>query len=97
MTETTTNHAEQAITKQLATLDWMIEDAKRNLASAAKELMRRAENAVKETEAMMADSPCSMMWTEFVESDVRTAKEAKAKLNQLLEQQTMLRYFLKAE
>jgi len=97
MTETNTNHAEQAINNQLATLEWMIDDAKRNLANAAKELMRRAENAVKETEAMMADKPCTMMWTDFVESDVRVAKEAKAKLNQLFEQQTMLRFFLKPE
>ena len=45
----------------------------------------------------MADEPCSLMWTEFAEGNLRTAQEAKARLTNLLEQQNMLRFFLKAE
>ncbi len=97
MTTTNPNQAEQAIAEHLSRLDWMIQDAKRQLANAAKEMLRRAESAVKETDAMLADEPCSLMWTEFADGDVRTAKEAKVRLTQLLEQQTMLRFFLKTK
>ena len=94
MSEMTTNTTEQAIQERLKRLEWMIPDAQRRLAEVAKEMLRRAEGAVKETESMLASQPCSLMWVEFAESELRNAREAKAQLNSLYEQQTMLKFFL---
>jgi hypothetical protein len=47
----TTNNAEQAIQAQLRRLEWMIPDAQRRLAGVAQEMLRRAQNAVHDTEA----------------------------------------------
>ena len=97
MDDTNNNQTATAVREQLERLEWMIADAKRALADAATEFVRRGEDAVKQSAAMMADEPCSLMWTEFAEGNLRTAQEAKARLTNLLEQQNMLRFFLKAE
>ena len=97
MAETITNHAEQAIHDKLRTLEWMIRDAKRRMDEAAQCMLRRAQNAVKETEALLADEPCSMGWVDFAESDLRATREAKAELTKLYEQQNMLKFFLKKD
>lgn len=91
----TTNNAEQAIQSQLRRLEWMIPDAQRRLAGVAQEMLRRAQNAVNDTEAMLSNQPCSMTWVDFAESDLRNAREAKAELTKLYEQQAMLKFFLK--
>ena len=91
----TTNNAEQAIQAQLRRLEWMIPDAQRRLAGVAQEMLRRAQNAVHDTDAMLANQPCSMSWVEFAECDLRNAREAKADLTKLYEQQAMLKFFLK--
>ena len=90
----TTNAAEQAIKDQLRRLEWMIPDAKRRMDEAAQCMLRRAQNAVKETEAMLADGAWSLSWVDFAESDLRAAREAKAELMKLYEQQNMLKFFL---
>ena len=97
MSETTTNTAEQAIQERLKKLEWMIPDAQRRLAEVAKEMLRRAEGAVKETESMLANQPCSLMWVDFAESELRNAREAKVQLKNLYEQQSMLKFFLNKE
>ena len=81
---------DQVIRGYLAQLDWMIRDEKRELANAAQQMIKRAEEAVKETEAMMADQPCSLMWVEFAEGDFRKANESKTRLNQLLDKHKIL-------
>ena len=53
----TTNNAEQAIQAQLRRLEWMIPDAQRRLAGVAQEMLRRAQNAVHDTEAILANQP----------------------------------------
>ena len=93
----TNNNAEQAIQAQLRRLEWMIPDAQRRLAGVAQEMLRRAQNAVHDTEAMLANQPCSMTWVDFAESDIRNARDAKADLTKLYEQQTMLKFFLKKD
>jgi hypothetical protein len=90
----TTNTAEQAIKDQLRRLEWMIPDAKRRMDEAAQCMLRRAQNAVKATEAMLADGAWSLSWVDFAESDLRAAREAKAELMKLYEQQNMLKFFL---
>jgi hypothetical protein len=40
----------------------------------------------------MNDEPCSLMWTDFAESDVRAAKEARARLESLIQTQKMLNH-----
>lgn len=97
MNETTKTHAEHAIHEQLKRLEWMIPDAQRTVTNAAKEMLRRAEDAVKQCEAMAANQPCSLMWVDFAESDVRVAREAKARLQYLYEQQNMLKFFVNPE
>ena len=92
---TTTNATNQAATQYLAQLEWMIADAKREMADAAKSLERRAAEAVADVEAMLADQPCSLGWVEFAESNVRAARDAKARLRHLLEQQKMLQFVTK--
>jgi hypothetical protein len=92
---TTTDETQQAVTQYLAQLDWMIADAKRELAAAAKAMARRAAEAVDNADAMLADQPCSLTWVEFAESDLRTAREAKDRLNRLIEQQKMLQFVAK--
>jgi len=94
MSETTTNHAEQAIQNQLQRLEWMIPDAKRRMHEAAQSMLRRAQLAVKESESLLADEACSLTWVDFAEGDLRTAREAKAELTKLYEQQNMLKFFL---
>ncbi|XZE35805.1 hypothetical protein SH501x_001348 [Pirellulaceae bacterium SH501] len=92
-----TNTAKQVIQAQLRRLDWMIPDAQRRLAGVAQEMLRRAQNAVNDTEAMLANQPCCITWVDFAECDLRNAREAKAELTKLYEQQKMLRFFLKSE
>ena len=86
MSGTTTTTAEQAIQEQLKRLEWIIPDAQRSLDNAAKEMFRRAEDAVKQCDAMITNQPCSLMWVDFAESDIRVAREAKARLQNLYEQ-----------
>lgn len=97
MNETTTTSAEQAIKDELRRLAWMIPDAHRRLNEHAQTMLRRAERAVKDMEAMMANQPCSTSWVEFAESDLRNAREAKAQLEFLYQQRTMLEFFLKKD
>ena len=81
----TTNQtsAEQAIQDQLRRLKWMIPDAMRRMDEAAQCMLRRAQGAVKATEALLAD--------------LRAAREAKAELAKLLEQQKLLEFFLRKD
>ena len=90
----TTNATEQAIREQLRRLEWMIPDTKRRLAKAADQMLWRSQKAVEDSKAMLADEPCTMNWMEFAEGDLREAKEAKAELTKLYEQQRMLNFFL---
>jgi hypothetical protein len=94
MNDTTTNPAASAIQTQLQRLEWMIPDAKRRVAKAAEQMLWRAQRAVEDATAMLSDQPCSLSWTEFAEGDLREAKEAKAELNKLYEQQKLLQYLL---
>jgi hypothetical protein len=95
MNETTTNPTATAIQEQLQRLEWMIPDAKKRVAKAAEQMLWRAQRAVEDATAMLNDQPCSLSWTEFADGDLREAKEAKADLNKLYEQQKMLQYLLK--
>ena len=95
MNETTTNPTASAIQVQLQRLDWMIPDAKKRVAKAAEQMLWRAQRAVEDATAMLNDQPCSLSWTDFAEGDLREAKEAKAELNKLYEQQKMLQYLIK--
>ncbi len=79
-----TQTPETTIRAELAKLEWMIPDAKRDLAKAAERLAARGIAAVKECEAMMADEPCSMGWTEFAEQDARQAGEAKVESDRVV-------------
>lgn len=95
MTNTTAIQTpEAAIRAELAKLEWMIPDAKRDVAKAAAKMADRATNAVKGCEAMIAGEPCSMGWTEFAEQDARHASEAKARLTALFERRQLLQYLI---
>jgi hypothetical protein len=96
MNDTNQTSAEQAIQDQLRRLKWMI-PAMRRMDEAAQCMLRRAQGAVKDTEALLADQPCSMSWVDFAEGDLRAAREAKAELAKLLEQQKMLEFFLRKD
>lgn len=89
-----TQTPETTIRAELAKLDWMIPDAKRDLVKAAERLAARGIAAVKECHAMIEDEPCSMGWTEFAEQDARHASEAKAKLTALFERRQLLQYLI---
>jgi hypothetical protein len=93
-TQNETKTPETAIRDELAKIEWMIPDAQRDLAKAAEQLAARAIDAVKQCEAMMADEPCTMGWTEFAEQDARRAGELKARMTALFERRQMLRYLL---
>jgi hypothetical protein len=95
MNDTTTNPTANAIQVQLQRLDWMIPDAKKRVAKAAEQMLWRAQRAVEDATAMLNDEPCSLSWTDFADGDLREAKEAKAELNKLYEQQKLLQYLLK--
>lgn len=97
MNDTTTHPAAQAIETQLQRLEWMIPDAKKRVANAAEKMLWRAQRAVEDANAMLKDEPCGLSWTEFAEGDLREAKEAKAELNKLYEQQKMLQYLISRE
>ena len=89
-----TKTTEQTIREELAKLQWMIPDAQRALTATANEMARRAAEAVKQCEAMAAGEPCTLGWVEFAECDVRRAREAKARLDELYSRQTLLNYLL---
>lgn len=72
----------------------MITDAKRDLARSAQSMSQRAAEACASTEAMLANMPYSLTWVEFAESDLRNAREAKARFNALIEQQKLLQHVL---
>lgn len=97
MNDTTTHPAARAIQTQLQRLEWMIPDAKQRVAKAADQMLWRAQRAVEDARAMLNNEPCSLFWTELAEGDLREAKEAKAELNKLYEQQKMLQYLLGRE
>ena len=78
-------------------IKWMIPFAKRRIDEAAQFMLRRAQGAIKDTEALLADQPCSMSWVDFAEGDLRAAREARAELAKLLEQQKMLEFFLRKD
>ena len=71
--------------------------SRRRLDEAAQCMLRRAQGAVKDTEALLADQPGSMSWVDFAEGDLRAAREAKAELAKLLEQQKLLEFFLRKD
>ena len=83
---------EQKIEERLQVLDWEIEDAKRGLAKAAEAMLRRATEAVSQNEALLADQPCSTMWVNFAEGDLREARDAKAKLEALIQKKKLLTF-----
>ena len=83
---------EEKIEKRLEVLDWEIEDAKRDLAKAAEAMLRRATEAVSQNEALLADQPCSTMWVNFAEGDLREARDAKAKLEALIQKKKLLTF-----
>ena len=89
---TTPDKKTEATEQYLAQLEWMIADAKRALANAAKSMARRAAESIEDTDRLLADQPCSLSWIEFAEGDLRTAREAKARLQELIAQQKMLQY-----
>jgi hypothetical protein len=95
MNNTATNPTVAAIQEQLHRLDWMIPDAKKRVAKAAEQMLWRAQRAVEDATAMLNDQPCSLSWTDFADGDLREAKEAKAELNKLYEQQKMLQHLIK--
>lgn len=97
MNDTTNHSTEEAIREHFRRLEWMIPDTKRRLAKAADQMLWRAQKAVEDSKAMLADEPCTMNWMEFAEGDLREAKEAKAELTKLYEQQRMLTFFLGKE
>jgi hypothetical protein len=83
---------EARLAVRLETVKWEIADARRQMKEAADTMMRRAQEAVTNCEALMNDAPCSLMWTDFAESDVRAAKEARDRLEGLIQTQKMLNH-----
>lgn len=88
----TTRTTNERLNEEIAKLDWQIDDAKRELSSAAKAFARRAEEAVTQCDAMMADQPCGFGWISFAEGDLRRAREAKHELDRLIDKQKTLKY-----
>jgi|GEM_PF-552704 hypothetical protein len=97
MNDTVTHPTVAAIQEQLNRLEWMIPDAKKRIAKAAEQMLWRAQRAVEDATAMLNDQPCCLSWTDFADGDLREAKEAKAELNKLYEQQKMLQYLIKKQ
>jgi len=82
------------IIERLQTIEWQIADARKALQQAADTMMRRALEAKSNCEALMKNEPCSLVWTEFAEGDLRTAKEARARFESLIELQRMLKHLV---
>ncbi len=80
------------IIERLQTIEWQIADARKALQQAAETMMRRAIEAKSNCDALMRDEVCSLVWTEFAEGDLRTAKEARARFESLIEMQRMLKH-----
>ena len=97
MGNTENNQMGVAVVTQLNRLEWMIEDAKKRVAKATEKMLWRAQRATEESTAMLNGQPYSLSWMESAESDLRDAKEAKAEIEKLYEQRTMLEYFIKVQ
>lgn len=82
----------EKIANTLKTLEWQIEDAKRDLAKAADALARRTQEGQEACRAMLANEPTSTMWLAFLGGDVQRATETKARLDALIEQQKLVQY-----
>ena len=87
----TAHNTHERIAERLQTLEWQITDARWVLKQAADAMMRRATEATASCEALMKNEPCSLVWTEFAEGDLRKAKEARERLERLIETQRVLK------
>jgi len=76
----------------LLSLEWQITDARKDLQKAADSMMRRAMEAKDSVERMMNGQPCSQTWTEFAEADLRAAKDARIRLEILIDKQKLLKH-----
>ena len=85
MTTTTATATATATTNQTSA-EQAIQDQLRRLKWMIPDAMRRMDEAAQ-----------CMSWVDFAEGDLRAAREAKAELAKLLEQQKMLEFFLRKD
>lgn len=91
----TQDNKTEAINQRLEQIEWMIGHAMKELEAAANQMARRAAEAVESASSMLAGQPYGTMWIEFAESDLRRAREAKSRLDELVEQKKMLQFIAK--
>jgi hypothetical protein len=86
----TNNAIAQEIEGQIATIDFQIRDAKRRVVAVAEQMLRRAQDAVRDAAELFNDQPCTLSWVNFASGDQRDAAEAKAELDALYAKKKML-------
>lgn len=92
-----TNQTNETVTALLKKNEWELADAMRQLKDCAENLVRRSQRAVDDCNAMIANEPCLLSWTGWIESDLRDAKDARAKVEELIRTKQILTYINKSE
>jgi hypothetical protein len=85
----------EKIASELQTADWQIQDVLRELRQAAEQMQRRASEALELIEAALNGNPTSLSWLEFAAGDLRSAAEAKVRLEKLVERRKFLEHLAK--
>jgi hypothetical protein len=89
------NKAVECVRGLIADADMRIRDAMLKLSEAADSLVKRSVRASEDCDAMLANQPCAMSWTDWVESDLRMAKEARAEIEHLVTMKRKLEFVLR--
>lgn len=85
---------EDRIQGQLETLEWQIEDARKDIRKTAEALMARAREADEATMALVNNAPTTLGWVDFLEGDIRRAREARERHERLIETKKLLTHLM---
>lgn len=86
-----------AVEGRLANLEWMIRDAKNKVVHYSEEVARRAQQATEAAKQIEDGEAYSLSWIGFMESELRSLKEAEAELLVLVREEKVLQMILRAE
>ncbi len=86
--------AKECIEQALKASEWKIRDAKRRLVEESESLLRRAQSQLANAQRIQSEGVGSLSESGFVESALRSVKEAESELQSLLNQEKAFKHLL---
>ena len=86
--------AKECIEQALKASEWKIQDAKRRLVEESESLLRRAQSQLANAQRIQSEGVGSLSESGFVESALRSVKEAESELQSLLNQEKAFKHML---